>query len=359
MWFARPMSRLPYFLGLLSRVDRLFQSERPDGVVLIDYPGFNWWVARRAKAHGIPVFYYGCPQVWGWAPWRVRKLIRLTDHVLCQLPFEEEWLRQRGCRATYVGHPYFDQLAAQDRNEPHVDDRDDPCRPLITILPGSRSQEVGANLPWFLAAAQLIRAQHPDVRFAIASFNPQQAEIARRMAAQARLEVAVESGRTAELIRASTCCLACSGSVSLELMYYGKPAVILYWIRYYAYAIQSWFRTVPYISLPNMLAADDLRRDVSLTIPMVDHRLVEGVVYPEFLTWKDVSPQMAEIISRWLAEPALRGAIVQQLKALREAHGHAGASRRAAQYLDWCLPRRKQLPPRPHFVPRPPATAPR
>ena len=88
MWFARALLSLHRFLGLLWTADRYFRTERPDAVVLIDYPGFNWWVARRAKARGIPVIYYGTPQLWAWASYRVRRMRRYVDHVLCKLPFQ-------------------------------------------------------------------------------------------------------------------------------------------------------------------------------------------------------------------------------------------------------------------------------
>ena len=110
MWFARVLVNLHKFWGLVSRADRYFRHHRPDAVVLIDYPGFNWWIARRAKVHGIPVFYYTPPQIWAWARWRVKKMRRLVDHVLCSLPFEEAWLRRHGCNATFVGHPFFDEV---------------------------------------------------------------------------------------------------------------------------------------------------------------------------------------------------------------------------------------------------------
>ena len=110
MWFARVLVNLHKFWDLASRADRYFRHHRPDAVVLIDYPGFNWWIARRAKAHGIPVFYYTPPQIWAWAQWRVKKMRRLVDHVLCSLPFEEAWFRRHGCNATFVGHPFFDEV---------------------------------------------------------------------------------------------------------------------------------------------------------------------------------------------------------------------------------------------------------
>ena len=79
MWFLRAILNLHRFWGLLVQADRYFRHQKPDAVILIDYPGFNWWIARRAKAHGIPVFYYGAPQMWAWASWRIRKMRRLVD----------------------------------------------------------------------------------------------------------------------------------------------------------------------------------------------------------------------------------------------------------------------------------------
>ena len=107
MWIVQAVLNVDKFWKLLRRADEYLEHERPDAVVLIDYPGFNWWIARKAKKHGIPVFYYGAPQMWAWGGWRIRKMRRLVDHVLCKLPFEANWYQERGCNAHYVGHPYF------------------------------------------------------------------------------------------------------------------------------------------------------------------------------------------------------------------------------------------------------------
>src|SRR5580704_8582339 len=146
MWFARVLAHAPVFLELLSRADRYFRHERPDAVVLIDYPGFNWWLARRAHAHGIPVFYFVPPQLWAWAGWRVRKMRRSVDHVLCSLPFEEPWYRERGVDAHYVGHPYFDELPGQVLDPEFLARQRGRPETVIGLLPGSRSQEVEMNL---------------------------------------------------------------------------------------------------------------------------------------------------------------------------------------------------------------------
>ena len=258
MWLLRAILNLHKFLALVARADRYFRHQRPDAVVLVDYPCFNWWIARRAKAHGIPVFYYAPPQIWAWASWRVKKMRRFVDHVLCSLPFEEAWFRQRGCNAIFIGHPYFDEVRRQPLDQDFLDHEIVKPGSLVTILPGSRTQEVEHNLRWFLKAAALVREAVPDARFAVASFKPHQAELARRLAATSSFPVEVHLRRTPELIELADCCMAVSGSVSLELLYHGKPTVVLYWIGRVAFFVQSLFRKVKYITLVNLLMADEL-----------------------------------------------------------------------------------------------------
>ena len=100
MWFGRVLLNLHKFIKLANDADDYFRDHRPDAVVLIDYPGFHWAIAKRAKARGIPVIYFVPPQLWAWAGWRVKKVQKWVDHVLCSLPFEPEWYQQpRGAGA--------------------------------------------------------------------------------------------------------------------------------------------------------------------------------------------------------------------------------------------------------------------
>src|SRR5205814_452524 len=100
---------------------------------------FNWHVARAARERGIPVFYYGLPQLWAWASWRVKKVQRYVDHALCKLPFEERWFKDNGCHATYVGHPYFDELSQKRLDESFVASlAPAPCRSSCSTMPSRR-----------------------------------------------------------------------------------------------------------------------------------------------------------------------------------------------------------------------------
>jgi lipid-A-disaccharide synthase len=147
MWFLRVILNIHRFVDLARRAERSFLDARPDVCVLVDFPGFHWWLAWRAKRHGIPVVFYCPPQVWAWAQWRVKKMRRLVDHVLAALPFEHEWFTAHGLQSTLVGHPFFDELDADET--PHASS----SRPLVLLLPGSRGQEIEGVLGSLVRAA--------------------------------------------------------------------------------------------------------------------------------------------------------------------------------------------------------------
>lgn len=331
MWIARVILNIHKFLGLLRRANRYFVEHQPDAVVLIDYPGFNWWVARRAKAHGIPVFYYGTPQMWAWAGWRVKKMRRLTDHVLCKLPFEPKWFQERNCKATYVGHPYFDELANRKLDLARVDGVETE-RNLVTILPGSRDQEVAENLPMFLRAAVAIHERSPETCFTVASYNEPQADVARQMLRQhPALPAKIIVGATPELIHLADCCLACSGSVSLELLYHAKPSVIGYRVGRFAYWAQNKFRTVKYITLANLIGSQDIYCRAGTSAKFTSD--AEQALMPEFLSCDDKSQEIAQRLTDWLTNESKRTAVVNRLTSLRDQYATAGASTRAALYI--------------------------
>ena len=344
------LGHLPKFLALLSRADRYFRHAQPDAVVLIDYPGFNWWIARRAKVHGLPVYYYGAPQLWAWARWRVRKMRRLTDHVLCKLPFEQSWFRRHGCHATYVGHPYFDQLSDQKLDETFLARYRHSSGPLVTILPGSRRHEIKANLKCFLRGARLIRQTVPDARFAIASYNERQARMAQDICRRESMEIDVIAGRTQELIHLAHCCMACSGSVSLELLFHGKPTVIHYWVNRLAYHLLRPLIKVKYITLVNMLADDDPfsehPRPFDPACPGADR-----VLLPEYPTCADKSASVAGHVIEWLTDDSIYERTVRRLDNLRRSVCVTGASQRCADYILRHVGQREIEAPRPHYRP--------
>ena len=318
MWFLRVLLNLNKFFQILDMADREFRTNRPDAVVVIDYPGFHWWLAKTAKKHGIPVIYFVPPQIWAWAGWRIKKVRRSIDHVLCSLPFEPKWYHDRGVPgAVYIGHPYFDELTERHLDDAFVAELAAPATPLVAILPGSRTQEVTRNLPIMLRAAAKLAAERPGVRFAVACLHDRHrglaAEIIRAADVPAWVEIDLFAARTPELIRVAAVAWAVSGSVGLELMSETLPTVVLYKIRRFDLWVARQFIKSKYISLVNLLA--------------------DAEVMPEYLTAVDVSGDLAAWALRWLDDPAERRLAVDALARLRAKVAVPGASERAAEAI--------------------------
>jgi lipid-A-disaccharide synthase len=323
MWFARVLAHAPVFLELLSRADRYFRHERPDAVILIDYPGFNWWLARRAHFHGIPVFYFVPPQLWGWAGWRVGKMRRFVDHVLCSLPFEESWYRDRGVPARYVGHPYFDELPSQRLDDAFlIAQRSRQC-PIVGLLPGSRTQEVERNFPTLVRTAARVYEQCPDARFLVACFRESHHQWIDHYLRRYALPIETWVGRTPEIIHLSRACVAVSGSVGLELLYDCKPSVVLYRVGAIDLRVARWLKTSRYISLVNLLADKE--------------------IFPEFLTDRCQAQDMSRHITHWLDDEEAYTELCGELAALRARVAQPGACDRAAQYVLAAVGEKKKM----------------
>src|SRR5439155_873327 len=143
--------------------------DRPDALVVIDFPEFNLRLARAARRAGVAVAYFVPPQVWAWRPWRVRLIRRVVSLVLAVFPFETALYRRAGVPVAFVGHPVLDALAeAPSRAEARKELGVDGDAPVVGLLPGSRRHEVAGVLPMMRAAAGRIVGAHPDARFLVA-----------------------------------------------------------------------------------------------------------------------------------------------------------------------------------------------
>ncbi len=319
--WLRALSHLAGFIRLLRQADAEFTARRPDAVVLIDYPGFHWWLARRARASGIPVVYFVPPQIWAWAGWRVKKMRRLINHVLCSLEFEPAWYRARGVAAHYFGHPYFDELPQQQLSAAFVESQQDRPGTIIGLLPGSRDQELTLNLPTLLGAARRIHAARPETRFLVACFRSEHRQRVEEQLRDLAVPIEAHVGRTPEIIHLSKLTVAVSGSVGLELLYRGKPSVVVYRAHPVPLWLSQFFRKCRFISLVNLLAGHEL--------------------YPEFLTHRDEAESVAACVLRWLNDEAAYRQVCEELTALRARVARPGACDAAARYLLEALGKRE------------------
>lgn len=331
IWSVVP--QLATFYRLVQQAKRYFRESPPDAVVLVDYPGFNWWIARKAKAAGIPVFYYLPPQLWAWGSRRVKKMRKFVDHILCGLPFEPKWYASRGLHAEYVGHPFFDEIAEHELDTEFRDRQTSQKTPIVGVLPGSRNKEIERNWPLMIDVMRQLRDQHPEVRFLVASYNEKQRARCEELLKDAgdQTEAGVTGGltpnarrvtpeffvgKTSEIIEAADCCLMVSGSVSLELLARTTPAVVVYRINTTARFFKWLFLQIPYITLPNLMAESPL--------------LPEWVVcsHPE----RDVR-EMAKTLSEWLGDPRSRNEKTREMQVLRDAVMKTGATRLTADAI--------------------------
>lgn len=318
MWFLQAVTNYFKFRGYLERAKQYFMTEPVDAVILVDYPGFNWHVAKAAKERGIPVFYFMPPQVWSWAQWRVKKMRRLIDGILCPLPFEMRWFEEHGCPCSYIGHPFFEEIRCKKSDPAFLESfyENYGDGPVLTILPGSRNQEVKKNLDEMVLAVEYVRSVCPNIRPVVAAFNTTHAEYIQERLNDLELTIPIFVGRTTELIRAAECCIAVSGSVSLELLACNKPTVVYYRVGSIPLFIQRFFRRTRYITLVNLLAADrdydpqtgetPVFYEKSLRVipaePSLEDR--DRMLFPEFLTDRDRSKDAAAYLIHWLSDPA-------------------------------------------------------
>lgn len=312
--FIAVLRVIPAMVDLLDRVTAHWHRQRPDAVVLIDYPGFHWWVAARAKEMGIPVVSFVPPQIWSWASHRVSRMRKNFDHVLCALPFEEKWFQDRGVNARYIGHPYFDELNRRHIDGAFVAATRSRGGHVVALLPGSRTVEVRHNIATLAGTARHLLAQGCQARFLFPCVKQQHAEWVRNRLRGLDVPADVHVGRTPEIIASADACVAVSGSVSLELLFHTKPTVVIYRTTPFYRKLAGWCQNVPFICLVNLLAGRAL--------------------YPEFLLDHDEFEATARPILRWLNDPVEYQRLVSELSALRTEVARPGACQEAAVFLN-------------------------
>ena len=318
MGIMQVLPLLRKFWGLGQAAKKYFREHRPDAVVLVDFPCFNWWIARYAKQAGIPVYYYMPPQLWAWGGWRVKRMHKYVDHVLSGLNFETEWYQENGVNAQFVGHPFFEEVAQHPVNSKQIKELRQNQKKVIALLPGSRTMEVTMNWPAMLSVAQRINHQHPECAFLVACYKPHHREFCEEELAKYNPDLPIEfhTGKTSEIIAAADCALMVSGSVSLELMARGTPAVVLYKGGFVMGTLAKYLVKCKYMTLPNLIAG----REVLPEFPYMDGE-------------KERVIKMASILNGWLKNPQELASVRQELKVLSEGIAASKASETTAEHL--------------------------
>lgn len=303
-------SKLPKLYKSSRLVKKLLTYLSPDLLILIDFPDFNLNIAASAKNLGIPVLYYISPQIWAWRKGRVEKIRRRVDHMAVILPFEEQFYRDHGVPATFVGHPLLDMhVCPDDKPAPFCDG--DPR--VVGFFPGSRDREVSRHLPLMIRAARILVQQWKGLRFIVSMAPSVRKKQVEDILDKHRGSLDIEpSADCVEEIFEKTClAVAASGTVTLEAALSGTPLVIIYRVSPISYWLGRALIRVRHIGLVNLIA---------------DRQIV-----PELIQ-ADASPEnIAAAVSGILGSEPNRERIRKELSRVREMLGGPGASERVCE----------------------------
>jgi len=249
--FVEVLKSLSFFVRLLNRMAATARRERPDAVLLIDYPGFNLRLAERLHADGIPVVYYISPQVWAWKKNRIPKIARDVTRLLCIFPFEPAVYEGSGLDVRFVSHPLLEILAPL-RQAPATRDQN-----LILLLPGSRTSEIQRHLPIFLDTAHALHRQHPEWHFVMPLPRESCASLARDIIktrpVDSAPEVTITVGDTRQWMRRAAAGLAASGTVTVEATILELPLVVAYKFGWLTSKLARRLIKLPFASITNLV----------------------------------------------------------------------------------------------------------
>lgn len=294
-------------LGALSHVRRVrkqvkaikrwIKSCRVVVHVPVDSPAANFPICKKARRTGARVVHLAAPQLWAWGGWRIRKLRKCTDHVLCLLPFEPRWFGERGVKGTFVGHPAINR--ALDAEDLHASLHGFPGgSPRLAIFPGSRSQEIDRNIPLLVKAFIELRDLRSTMSGVIVASSNQIARRIRDRIGEFPMGLSMVTGMRDEAIAWSDLAIAVSGTVTLDLMRQCHPMIGVYKTGFISCLGAKLLLRTPHRLLPNIIADDS--------------------VVPEFVPW---CRGPAKIVSKaqWLLDDSRHTATQQQ--GLRRALG--------------------------------------
>lgn len=297
------------FRRLLEEVDH----RKPQLAILIDFPDFNLRMARQLKKRKVPVVYFVSPQVWAWRKRRVQKLKARIAKMIVIFDFEEEIYRRAGVPVEYVGHPLVDMVRPHLTREQFFAKVDlDASVPTVALLPGSRKQEVTANLPVMLDAATRLTLHH-QLQFIVAvapTIDPGWVETTRLECYVGRATVRPAVHATYDALQHADVAVVASGTATLEAALRERPMVVVYRVSPVTWLVGKLLVNVPFYCMVNILAKKE--------------------IVPELMQHDFSAANVAARVEYLLEHPEAREAMIQGFRALRPRLGPGGAIERAA-----------------------------
>jgi lipid-A-disaccharide synthase len=308
------IAKLPRSRTAMARLVDRAKAERPAALIVIDFPDFNFRLARRVKGLGIPVVYYIGPQIWAWRSGRLKTIRGIADRVLVIFPFEEQIYRDGGVPVEFVGHPLIDLAAPSAPRDVFLRARGlAPDRPTVAILPGSRRNEVVHTFPDLVAAAALIQDRVAGAQFVVARAPHLDDALFGVLDERGLQNRAIVEDDTDAVLASADVALIASGTATVQTALHDTPMVIVYRLSPLTYSIVRRMVRVDSIGMVNLIAGQKI-------VP----ELVQDRFTPEAVA--------AEAISM-LTDAARVARIREGLARVRSRLGGPGASRRAAESI--------------------------
>jgi lipid-A-disaccharide synthase len=302
---------LPKSLSVFNRLVDAARTERPQALVVIDFPDFNFRLAAAVKKLGVPIIYYISPQLWAWRKSRMQVMKRIADRVLVIFPFEEQIYRDAGVPVQFVGHPLVDLARAQEPKDSFLREIGlDPGRPIVALLPGSRPNEVERLLPVMRDAVAKISAAMPAAQFVTARAP----SLDDRLFANTKwngIRPVEVLARTDDVLAISDVAITASGTATVQAALHGRPMVVVYRLSPLTYRLGRRFLLVKNVAMVNLIAGRRLVPELIQENCTADNIAAETL---SLLT----NPERAEDTRRGLAD-------------VRAKLGGPGASGRAAE----------------------------
>jgi lipid-A-disaccharide synthase len=247
------LSRLPQILGLYRRLIAEADKRKPDLAIVIDSPAFNWRVARQMRKRGIPTVYYVAPQFWAWRQGRVRLLREHIDKALVIFPFEEQFYRERGVDATFVGHPLAELPQPTIERDDYAEQYQlDPAKQWVTLMPGSRVKEVRMNLPTILEAANQLGA---DYQFLLPVAPTLDHSFVLSLIGQTKITLVPDALPALWHSRAG---IVASGTATVEAAMMNTPFVMVYRVSPLTYILGKPRVKIPRFAMVNLIAGEEV-----------------------------------------------------------------------------------------------------
>ena len=306
------IGKLYTIVKALRKLKSILKNDRPDLLILIDYPDFNINIAKTAKRFQIPVLYYISPQVWAWRRGRIRKLSQRIDRMAVILPFEKEFFKKNGMEVDYVGHPLLDAYPEElDKVKAKVQLGVKDDYPVVGLLPGSREQEIRNLLPVMIKSAEILRSSYPDIQCLLPLARTIEPEFIKTFIDNSVVPIRVIERDIHHVLGACDVALVASGTVTLETAIIGIPMVIVYRVSPISFRVGRMVVKVPYIGLVNLVA--------------------EEKVVPELIQDEVTPDRLAREALTILEHEDVRANMIMKLEYIKKSLGLGGASDRTAK----------------------------